>query len=158
MVACDEKGKISVWKGLNCIAVYQKDSAITNCIFANLDFNENSTDKSKSSRNYLFFFGGRGGVVSLAEDLGHCSEICKVSGSIKSLLFYEKENSVIIITSSLLFVQFRLNPNEKTAPDKKFKLSISGDPETITSMWVESGLLLTCSTESLIRFWNLEID
>lgn len=43
-------------------------------------------------------------MVCLADDSNHCSEVCKVGGSIKSLLIYEKENSVIIITSSLLLV------------------------------------------------------
>ena len=57
------------------------------------------------------------------------SEVCKVGGSIKSLLFYQKENSVIIITSTLLLVQFKISANEKRSPDKKAKLTIAGDPE-----------------------------
>lgn len=52
----------------------------------------------------MFFIGGKSGVVCLADDSKHCSEVCKVGGSIKSLLFYEKDNSVIIITSTLLLV------------------------------------------------------
>jgi len=42
--------------------------------------------------------------VYLADDLKNISEVCKVGGSVKALLFYEKENSVIIITSHLLLV------------------------------------------------------
>ena len=52
----------------------------------------------------IFFFGGKNGIVCLADDANHCSEVCKVGGAIKSLLFYHKENSVIIITSTLLLV------------------------------------------------------
>lgn len=59
---------------------------------------------TKIKTNNLFFFGGKSGVVCLADDSNHCSDVCKVGGAIKSLLFYEKENSVIIITSTLLLV------------------------------------------------------
>ena len=104
------------------------------------------------------FFGGKSGVVCLADSSNHCSEVCKVGGSIKSLLFYSKENSVIIITSTLLLVQFRISPNEKTAPDKKVKLSIAGDPERLSSIWIGSCLLATCSHENMLRFWHLESD
>lgn len=100
---------------------YQKEGLMTHCIFAEL----NNLIKT----NNLFFFGGKSGVVCLADDSKHCSDVCKVGGSIKSLLIYEKENSVIIITSSLLLVQFKISTTEKNAPDKKVKLSIAGDVE-----------------------------
>ena len=75
---------------------YQKEGIMTHCVFADLS--------SLIKTNNLFFFGGKQGVVCLADDSKHCSDVCKVGGSIKSLLIYEKENSVIIITSSLLLV------------------------------------------------------
>ena len=80
--------------------------------------------------------GGKSGIVCLADDNKHCSEVCKVSGSIQSLLFYKQENSVVIITSTLLFVQFRISPNQKTTPDKKVKLSIYGNSQMLQSIWV----------------------
>ena len=78
--------------------------------------------------NSIFFFGTQGGSVCLADDLKNCSEMCKVGGHIKSLLFYEKDNSLIIITSHLLLVMFKINPNEKLKPNKKvrvYSLSLS---------------------------------
>ncbi len=157
MVTCDDRGLVAVWRGLNCISQYTKEGAITHCIFSELSF-ITSKDKEKAKTNNLFFFGGKAGVVCLADDANHCSEVCKVGGSIRSLLFYEKENSVIIITSTLLLVQFKISPNEKTAPDKKVKLSIAGDPEQLTSIWIETCLLATCSTENMLRLWHLEND
>ena len=156
MVSTDEKGLVAVWRGINCISTYQREGVITNCIFCELNFPEKEGQKLKTSN--LFFFGGKSGVVCLADSSNHCSEVCKVGGAIKSLLFYEKENSVIIITSTLLLVQFRISPNEKTAPDKKVKLSIAGDPEKLVSIWIGSCLLSTCSTENMLRFWHLEND
>jgi len=38
----------------------------------------------------LFFFGGGQGIVTLADDSNHSSEICKVGGSIAALQFYTK--------------------------------------------------------------------
>ena len=69
---------------------------MTHCIFVEL----NNIIKSSN----LFFFGGKAGLVCLADDSKHCSEVCKIVGSIKSLMIYEKNNSVLIITSGLLLV------------------------------------------------------
>lgn len=156
MVTTDEKGLVAVWRGINCLSTYQREGAITHSIFCELNFPEKEGQKLKTSN--LFFFGGKSGVVCLADSSNHCSEVCKVGGSIKSLLFYEKENSVIIITSTLLLVQFRISPNEKTAPDKKVKLSIAGNPESLVSLWIGTCLLVTCSHENMLRFWHLEND
>ena len=108
--------------------------------------------------NSLFFFGGKKGSVCLADDLKNCSEVCKVGGSVKSLLFYEKENSVIIITSHLLLVQFKINLNEKLVPDRKVKLSVAGDPEKLETVWAGTSLLVTASGENMVRLLHLEED
>jgi len=73
-------------------------------------------------------------------------------------LFYEKENSVIIITSHLLLVQFKINLNEKLVPDRKVKLSVAGDSEQLVTMWAGASLLVTASGENMIRFLHLEED
>lgn len=115
MVSCDASGKVNVWKGLNVMASYSKKGEITHCIFCELNMDQ----KLKTSN--LFFFGGTNGIVCLADDQNHCSDVCKVGGAIKSLLFYEKENSVIIITSTLLLVQFRISTSEKSVIFQKNK-------------------------------------
>ena len=76
----------------------------------------------------------------------------------KSLLFYEKENSVIIITSHLLLVQFKINLNEKLVPDRKVKLSVAGDPEKLITIWAGTSLLVTASGENMLRLLHLEED
>ena len=79
-------------------------------------------------------------------------------GSVKSILFYEKENSVIIITSHLLLVQFKLNLSEKLVPDRKVKLAVSGNIDYLTTIWTGQGLLATVSGESMVRMFNIEND
>ena len=127
---------------------------MTNVVFCGLTFEEDSMEKFNS----LFFFGGQKGSVYLADDLKNISEVCKVGGSVKALLFYEKENSVIIITSHLLLVQFKINLNDKLVPDRKVKLSVAGDPEKLQTVWAGTSLLATASGENMIRLLNLEQD
>ena len=63
-----------------------------------------------------------------------------------------------MITSNLLLVQFKINFTEKSVPEKKVKLSISGEPENLSSIWIGESLLSTSSNENMIRFWHLEQD
>ena len=66
---------------------------------------------------------------------------------------------MIIISSSLLLVQFRISTTDKnSAPEKKVKLSIAGDPEQLTSIWVGDCLLCTSSSENMVRLWHLDED
>ncbi len=62
---------------------YQRESYITNIVFCELKI-EGQILKNQN----MFLFGGKSGVVCLADDKKHCSEICKVGGSVRSLLFY----------------------------------------------------------------------
>jgi intraflagellar transport protein 140 len=77
---------------------------------------------------------------------------------VKNILFYEKENSVIVITSHLLLVQFKLNLTEKLVPDRKVKLAVAGNPEFLNTIWAGSGLMATVSGENMIRMFNIESD
>lgn len=45
----------------------------------------------------------------------------------RTLLYYREENSIVIITSSLLLVQFRVSPHEKLVPTRKVKLTVAGN-------------------------------
>lgn len=135
MVTGDLKGICAVWrtnKGMTPVCQYSREGAISQIVFCSLILNANATTDNSNS---LFFFGGQSGSVCLADDLKNCSEVCKVPGSVKSILFYEKENSVIIITSHLLLVQFRLNLAEKLVPDRKVKLAVAGNPEYLNTIW-----------------------
>ena len=181
MVTCDERGLVAVWRGLSPLSTYQKEGPMTHTIFCELHLEKKEEKKedeapnakqiakkdprkdakessSKTKTSNLFFFGGKAGIVCVADDSNHCTEVCKVGGSVRSLLFYEKESSIIIITSSLLLVQFKISLNEKSVPDKKVKLSIAGDPEQLNSIWVGKALLMTCSTENVLRAWHIDAD
>mmetsp|Transcript_4514 Transcript_4514/g.3000 ORF Transcript_4514/g.3000 Transcript_4514/m.3000 type:complete len:241 (-) Transcript_4514:3266-3988(-) len=157
MVTGDQKGTVGVWRthrGMTPVCQYQKDGAITNIVFCSLMMNQDQGENVNS----LFFFGGNSGSVCLADDGKNCSEVCKVPGQVKSILFYEKENSVIIITSHLLLVQFKLNLSEKLVPDRKVKLAVAGNPDFLNTIWAGQSLMATVSGENMIRMFNIETD
>lgn len=108
------------------------------------------------NQNSLFFFGGASGAVCLADDNKNCSEVCRVNGEVKSILFYEKEDSVIIITSHLLLVQFKLG--QKLVPDRKVKLAVSGNLDYLNTIWAGQGLLATVSGENMVRLFHIGSD
>ena len=72
MVTADVNGVICVWRGLTVLSKYTRQDQIYHCCFAELNL-----DTKQTLRN-LFFFGGSGGIVTLADDSSHLSEICKV--------------------------------------------------------------------------------
>jgi intraflagellar transport protein 140 len=62
MVTADVSGLVAVWRGINNICTFKKQSIITHCIFCEI----NLDNKIKATN--LFFFGGKAGVVCLADD------------------------------------------------------------------------------------------
>jgi intraflagellar transport protein 140 len=86
MVTSDLTGMVAIWRGINLLACYQKDWAITHCLFCDLNFEGNN----KSNFGNLFLFAGRSGTVCLANDMNMCSDVCRVGGTIKALIFYQK--------------------------------------------------------------------
>ncbi|CAD8148851.1 unnamed protein product [Paramecium pentaurelia] len=150
MVSADINGLVVVWRGITPMCTYQKEGIQTICIFAEL----NNIIKAQN----LFLFGGKSGLVYLADDSKYCQEIIKVVGSIKCMMIYEKYNSAIIISNTLLLVQFKISTSEKIQPDKKVKLSIAGDSESLQSIWIGQCLIAISSNENMIRMFQLEAD
>lgn len=63
---------------------------------------------------------------------------------------------MIIITSNLLLVQFKLN--QKLVPDRKVKLAVSGNIDYLKTIWAGPGLLATVSGENMVRMFHVEHD
>ena len=137
LVTGDDHGVVAVWstsRGLSPICQYNKEGAMTNISFCTLATESGDAPPVGDQMNKFFFFAGSSGSVYLADDQRRCSEVCKVGGQVKSLLFYKEDNSIVIITSSLLMVQFRVSPNEKLVPSRKVKLTVAGTPDKINTI------------------------
>ena len=98
---------------------YKQSFSILNIIMPNFNIEKiDNKDKmhNEDKLNSLFFFANSGGILHLADDGGSSPEICRTGGKIKALLFYEKENAIILITSALLLVKCQIKFNQKLAP------------------------------------------
>ena len=162
IVSADDKGMINVWSfsPLFNRCSYRQSFSILQIIMPNFNYDkmdnkDNVPNQEKLSS--LFFFANSGGMLHLADDSRSSPEICRTGGKIKSMLFYEKENSIIIITSSLLLVKCIIQFNQQLSP-KKVKLSISGKPEEIQCCWASEGLIAIVSGDDIVRFFYLDTD
>ena len=48
-------------------------------------------------------------------------------------------------------VKFKAAIGMNIVPDRKVKLSISGDPESLVSIWEDKGFLATTASDKIIR-------
>jgi intraflagellar transport protein 140 len=154
MVSVDADGNIAIWKDLNCLSVYEKGCALTCLSNAELIIERPNRPTKHMS---LFFVGGQQGHVFYTDE-SRCEELCKLNGAILSLMFYKKSQSIVLITSTLIFLQFRISTNQKSTPDKKVKLSLSASAEKIESEWIDPSSFVISSGEGIIRLWNVETD
>ena len=162
IVSADDKGMINVWSFAPLFnrCTYRQSFSILQIImpsfnYEKIDNKDNVTNPDKLSS--LFFFANSGGILYLADDNKSSPEICRTGGKIKSILFYEKENAIILITSSLLLVKCTIQFNQQLSP-KKVKLSISGKPEEIQCRWASEGLIAIVSGDDIVRFFYLDTD
>jgi intraflagellar transport protein 140 len=162
VVSVDDKGQIVVWRFdgiLYKLCVYKQSFNIEEILFPRFIYEKMDSAKvpTQEKLNTLFFFCNSGGVLHLADDSNSSPEICRVGGKIKSLLFYEKENAIIIITSHMLLVKCTIHFNQQLTP-KKVKLSIAGNSENIRCTWAGEGLIAIVSGDDFVRLFYLETD
>lgn len=73
------------------------------------------------------------------------------------MLFYEEDNSIILLTNNSLLVKCSITFSESLL-HKKTKLSIPGNPENTKCCWAGNGLLAIINEDDVIRLYNLETD
>lgn len=161
IVSVDDKGIINVWSfaPLYFKCSYKQQYSIEEVIMPNFFYEKMDKDKvpNQEKLSTLFFFCNSAGMLHLADDQNSSPEICRTGGKIKSILFYEKENTIILITSTLLLVKCVIHFNQQLNP-KKVKLSIAGKPEKIKCCWASEGLIAIVSGDDMIRFFYIDTD
>ena len=161
IISSDDKGVINVWRfaPLYFMCSYKQSYKIEEIIIPKFSYEKMDKEKlpPQEKLSSLFFFSNSGGMLHLADDANSSPEICRVGGKMKSLLFYEKENAIIIITSNLLLVKCQIHFSQQLIP-KKVKLSIAGNPEEIKCCWASEGLIAIVSGDDLVRFFYLDTD
>ncbi|CAJ1392249.1 unnamed protein product [Effrenium voratum] len=157
-VTTDNNGIIGVWKtdarGLcNQMCHYRKAGGHDKVVFRTT-----TPSGEPNMDNPAFFFGGEQGIIYLADDFGLCSERYKIGSPLLLLEYYRQKDVVVLVTKSVILVQFSLSADGKVANESKLKLSCGPTPEKLQAAWAGAGLLATCSHESIVRLWNLADD
>ena len=156
MLTQDKNFNLVFWKGMSPVKMTQKAAPINMILFIN--FKHEKKDKIKKVVK-LGFLGDKMGAIEYFEEKRlSVQELCKINGSIKEMFFYAKSNSIIVITSTYYFIQFKISTEEDIVPDKKLKLSMTNGPEHLTGLWIEPNSFMLNSKEPLLKFWNVETD
>jgi len=157
-VTTDSNGTVAIWKTdaegrLSQCCHYKKPSAHDKVIFRTMK----PTGEAELD-NPPFFFGGKSGIIYLADDFGLCSERYKIGSPLMLLEYYHQKDMVVVISESVLLAQFSLDAEGKVWGETKFKLSCGPHPDKLQGVWAGEGLLATTSHESIVRLWNLADD
>jgi hypothetical protein len=145
--------------GLFKLCTYKQNFTIDDVIFPKFIYEKMDPTKvpDQERLDTMFFFSNSMGILHLADDSNSSPEICRIGGKIKSLLFYEKDDSVVLITSNMLLVKCTIHFSGQLTP-KKVKLSIPGTPENIQCVWAGEGLIAIIAGDDIVRFFYIETD
>uniref|UniRef100_A0A672G7J5 Intraflagellar transport 140 homolog (Chlamydomonas) n=1 Tax=Salarias fasciatus TaxID=181472 RepID=A0A672G7J5_SALFA len=83
--------------------------------------------------------------------------LLSVEGSIKTLLYLDKRETLAVITETLMLSQYTLLPAGGAQEFMKVKLS-GKSGQKVDIIWTENSLLITATGEQFIRLWDLERD
>ncbi|OWZ10206.1 Intraflagellar Transport Protein 140 [Phytophthora megakarya] len=165
LMSADENGIFAVWKvdsrcQLTISTQYARQGSFTHCVFATRP-KDNSSKSEHFSHHACpqFFFGGQAGSVHYADDLGHISDIQVLNHAIDSMMFYEEQNRLIVITRAAQLIVYQIGATDGTVkPITKVKLSLAGEGSLLETKWASPGLLAIASGEPLVRFWNISTE
>ncbi|CAE7303974.1 Ift140 [Symbiodinium natans] len=137
-VTTDNNGVVGVWKtdmrGLcNQMCHYRKTGAHDKVIFRTM-----TPSGEPNLDNPPFFFGGEQGIIYLADDFGLCSERYKIGSPLLLLEYYREKDVVVLVTTSVILVQFSLSADGKVSNESKLKLSCGPSPEKLQGCWARS--------------------
>jgi WD40 repeat protein len=148
-----DEGTISIWKELNCLNVFSKEKKITCSCAADISVEK----KNKTAKNMsLFFIGSESGSVWYANE-SKCDELCKLSCAVISIMFYQQNQSLVLITENFDMRLARLTSN-MTAPEKKVRLALTVDARYVKICWMDPCSFGISSWDNIIRIWNLKDD
>ncbi|OQR87348.1 Intraflagellar Transport protein [Achlya hypogyna] len=163
LITGDENGVLAVWKvdarsQMSLATQYTRQGSLTQCVFCVSPAKKDAKGDvafSATATCPSFFFGGDLGTVHYADDLGHISDVQTLNHAIDYMMFYEEKHRLVVITRASQLMQLQVAADGTVKPVMKGKLSVQGDSGLKEAIWAGPGLLATASTESLIRFWDL---
>lgn len=173
LVSTDREGTVGVWKHergrlvMQCkIPPQRSQGAVTHVVFRTND--PRPKVKAGAEEMPVFYFAGEDGVVYQgSDDKKHVKEVMKMDASdggfsgTMVLMYYHDMDQVVGINEQL-FMYRASGPNEAGVTDVMPQIKLAARPvegdRMMQALWVNAGLLLTSSNESLLRFWKLSSD
>lgn len=140
-----------MWRELNCLNVYNKDKKITAVCTADITVKKSSGTKNAS----FFFIGFQSGLICYANEHS-CDELGRHTSGVISIMFYQQNQSIVIITESLEIRFARLSGTP--GAEKKVKLSLSSEAKYLKMCWVAPCSFAITSWDNIVRMWNLKED
>lgn len=175
MSQCQQKGVVNVWSAdsrgaLTPLRQYKKKGEIRGLVFCMIQpklgsdivpVGRGKGDLKTQLYSPAFFFGTNNGLIAYADDLGHCTDVQKLSSSIDVMMFFEEWSRLIVINRGLLLIQYHVADDGKVTRVMQVKLSIIGDvvEKGIRSIcWAGPGILAMASEERFVRVLDLAAD
>lgn len=177
----DKKGVLTVWSvdtrgTLSLSCQYRKQGAIRTAVFCPIvrlipkaGSSGKGGDKKKKQQEAIakqlysppFFFGTEKGALVYADDMGFCTDVQQLSSAIDALLFFEETSKLVVITRSLMLMQYLVAEDGHVNRVSHGKLSAQAElaEKGLRSLnWVGPGLLAAATNEKMIRLYDLVTD
>ncbi|CAN9508576.1 unnamed protein product [Ophioblennius macclurei] len=187
LVTGDQTGVLAVWKidargrlQGNHLVKHEYGNPITCCIFrpaspgddvamlarASVGGDETALDmfswkgaplKMGPQEGLAFYVSTADGKVHSVDEHCKTTTILSVEGSVKTLMYLDRRETLAVITETLMLSQYTLLPAGAAQEFMKVKLS-SKSGQKVDIVWTENSLLITATGEQFIRLWDLERD
>ena len=164
LVTGDRNGLVVVWavdaRGtLTATRNYRKKGEVTSLTFCTMP--NKAPGKTGQTYSPSFFFGtSRGGLV-YADDLGNCADVHQLSSAVDKMLYFEEPSRLIVITRSLMLIQYQVSADGRVSRISQVKLSVAGDvaDKGLQSVeWAGPGILAAACHEKMVRIFDVAAD
>lgn len=169
LVTTDEEGWVGIWKPdergrlVNVSKLRKGKSSVTHVTFRTHD--TRSPASLGGAEAPYFYFSGEDGIVYLAgDDASRCKEVLRLDGpdgspSGTAVLMYFAERDQIVGINDHLILTRASGPDDAGQVQVITSAKLSARAEDrLLALWAAPGLLLTSSSERMMRVWNLVED
>ncbi|XP_063681755.1 intraflagellar transport protein 140 homolog isoform X3 [Bolinopsis microptera] len=102
------------------------------------------------------YIGSEDGVIFHIDEKLVLRECSNVETMIKAMLIYEAKNILVVVTTTMMLIQFSCAADGSLTELMKVKLS--GKSSITCVVWTGPGLMATVAGEDVVRLWDLDKD
>mmetsp|Transcript_7629 Transcript_7629/g.11331 ORF Transcript_7629/g.11331 Transcript_7629/m.11331 type:complete len:1382 (+) Transcript_7629:16-4161(+) len=160
LVSADKTGKVCFWKYIEernkfeLLQEYKLDELVTHILFFE------TTVEGMEEKTFVLFAATESGQVHVLNEIGNQRVVFNVKSEIAAFLYHEEKSCFVVLTFKSILSTYNVTKELKVTPNLRSKINVStgGNCQTLSAVWVGSGVMATCANESLLRVWNLDTD